>query len=43
MAGTLTVLPKAEFEKWIREQSEIGKRQFEAKDDSNWGWPWKEI
>lgn len=43
MAGTLTVMPKAEYEQWIKEQSEVGKRQFEAKDDSNWGWPWKEI
>jgi cytochrome c oxidase subunit II len=43
MKAKLTVMPKPDFDRWIQEQAEVGKRGFEAKDDSNWGWPWKEI
>src|SRR4030095_12649110 len=31
MKGTLIVLPKDQYQKWIQEQSEVGKLGFEAK------------
>jgi cytochrome c oxidase subunit II len=43
MRGTVTVLPKAEFERWAQITSVNAARAFDSKDmEAHWGWDWAE-
>ncbi len=43
MRGTVTVLPKREFERWERVTSLNAGRAFDAEDtEAHWGWDWAE-
>jgi cytochrome c oxidase subunit 2 len=41
MKGKLTVLPRADFERWAAEASANAARAYDAADeDAHWGWDW---
>jgi cytochrome c oxidase subunit II len=43
MRGTVTVLPRAEFDRWAQVTSVNAARAFDAKDlEAHWGWNWAE-
>jgi cytochrome c oxidase subunit II len=43
MRGTVTVLPKAEFDRWAQVTSVNAARAFDPKDlEAHWGWDWAE-
>jgi len=42
MKGTLTVLSPDEFKSWAADQSAIGARGYDPKDnEAHWGWEWR--
>lgn len=43
MRGTVTVLPRSEFDRWAQVTSVNSARGFDAKDlEAHWGWNWAE-
>lgn len=41
MRGELTVLPEADYQRWIREEEDDAKRRFDPADTEQlWGWEW---
>jgi cytochrome c oxidase subunit 2 len=43
MRGTVTVLPKAEYDRWAQATSVNASRAFDPKDiEAHWGWDWTE-
>jgi cytochrome c oxidase subunit II len=43
MRGTLTVLPRAEYDRWAQVSSINGARAYDSKDmEAHWGWEWAE-
>jgi cytochrome c oxidase subunit II len=41
MKGMLTVLPPADFQRWLKEASANSARAYDADDaDAHWGWDW---
>ncbi|MGO9831912.1 MAG: cytochrome c oxidase subunit II [Myxococcaceae bacterium] len=43
MRGTVTVLPKAEYDRWAQVTSVNATRAFDSKDmEAHWGWDWAE-
>ncbi len=43
MRGTVTVLPRAEFDRWVQVSSINGARAYDAQDlEAHWGWEWAE-
>jgi cytochrome c oxidase subunit II len=43
MRGTVTVLPRGEFDRWAQVTSVNASRAFDAKDlEAHWGWNWAE-
>jgi cytochrome c oxidase subunit II len=43
MRGTLTVLPRAEWQEWLEQTSTNSLRAYDSDDvDSHWGWEWRE-
>lgn len=43
MRGTVTVMPKADYEAWMAEAAKNAARSYDPKDETaHWGWAWKE-
>lgn len=43
MKGTLIVMPREEFDAWLKQASENAARAFDKNDvEAHWGWPWQE-
>jgi hypothetical protein len=43
MRGTVTVLPRGEFDRWAAVTSLNATRGFDPKDmEAHWGWDWAE-
>jgi cytochrome c oxidase subunit 2 len=43
MRGTVTVLPRAEYDRWAQVSSVNAARAFDSKDvEAHWGWDWAE-
>ncbi|HMK73629.1 MAG TPA: cytochrome C oxidase subunit II, partial [Myxococcaceae bacterium] len=43
MRGTVTVLPRAEFDRWAQATSVNAARAYDPKDvEAHWGWDWAE-
>jgi cytochrome c oxidase subunit 2 len=44
MRGTITVLSREDYRRWLEAASKDGARAYDPKDaDAHWGWPWREI
>ncbi|HJZ85005.1 MAG TPA: cytochrome C oxidase subunit II [Polyangia bacterium] len=44
MKGTLTVLSKEDYAKWLQDQAAVSTRAYDPNDqEAHWGWKWKEI